>query len=85
MKNTIMKISDRLLLRKRGIIETDNDKLKNIALMEKSSHRPFDNFIVNTIGALTTYYFFPKKTTSSKDNRHWSNSSISRYLFQKAN
>lgn len=61
MKGSIMKISDRLLLRKRAIIETVNDELKNIAQVEHSRHRSFDNFIVNTLGALAAYCFFPKK------------------------
>ena len=57
MKGSIMKISDRLLLRKRAIIETVNDELKNIAQVEHSRHRSFDNFIVNTLGALAAYCF----------------------------
>lgn len=63
MKGSIVKISDRLLLRKRAIIETVNDELKNIAQVEHFRHRPFDNFIVNTLGALAAYCFFPKKPT----------------------
>ncbi len=63
MKGSIMKISDRLLLRKRAIIETINDELKNIAQVEHSRHRSFDNFIVNTLGSLAAYCFFPKKPT----------------------
>ena len=63
MKGSIMKISDRLLLRKRAIIETINDELKNIAQVEHSRHKSFDNFIVNTLGALAAYCFFPKKPT----------------------
>lgn len=63
MKGSIMKISDRLLLRKRAIIETINDELKNIAQVEHSRHRSFDNFIVNTLGSLAAYCFFPKKQT----------------------
>ena len=42
-----MSVSDRLLLRKRAFIETVNDELKNIAQVEHSRHRGFDNFIVN--------------------------------------
>ena len=61
MKGSIMKISDRILLRKRAIIETINDELKNIAQVEHSRHRSFDNFVVNTLGALAAYCFFPKK------------------------
>ena len=48
MKYAIMKISDRLLLRKRAIIETVNDYLKSIAKVEHSRHRFFNNFIINT-------------------------------------
>ena len=61
MKGALMSVSDRLLLRKRAIIETVNDELKNIAQVEYSRHRSFDNFIVNLLGAISTYCFFPKK------------------------
>ena len=44
-----MSVSDRLLLRKRVIIETVNDELKNIAQVEHSKHRRFDNLIVNLL------------------------------------
>ncbi len=61
MKGALMSVSDKLLLRKRAIIETINDELKNIAQVEHSRHRTFDNFIVNTLGALAAYCWFPKK------------------------
>ena len=51
MKGALMSVSDKLLLRKRAIIETINDELKNIAQVEHSRHRCFDNFIVNMLGA----------------------------------
>ena len=57
----LMSVSDRLLLRKRAIIETVNDELKNIAQVEHSRHRCFDNFIVNLLGAIAAYCLFPKK------------------------
>ena len=44
-----MSVSDRLLLRKRVIIETVNDELKNIAQVEHSKHRRFDNFTINLL------------------------------------
>ena len=44
MKGALMSVADRLLLRKRAIIETVNDELKNIAQVEHSRHRCFDNF-----------------------------------------
>lgn len=61
MKGALMTVSDRLLLRKRAIIETVNDELKNIAQIEHSRHRSFENFVVNLLGALAAYCFFPKK------------------------
>ena len=61
MKGATMSLSDKILLRKRTIIETVNDELKNIAQVEHSRHRSFDNFIVNILGALAAYCFFPKK------------------------
>jgi hypothetical protein len=61
MKGALMSVSDRLLLRKRAIIETVNDELKNIAQVEHSRHRCFDNFIVNMLGAIAAYCCFPKK------------------------
>ena len=63
MKGAMMSVSDKLLLRKRAIIETVNDELKNIAPIEHSRHRCFDNFMVNLLGALSAYCFFPKKPT----------------------
>lgn len=50
MKGALMSVSDRLLLKKRAIIESVNDELKNIAQVEHSRHRTFDNFIVNLLG-----------------------------------
>ena len=61
MKGALMSVSDKLLLRKRAIIETVNDELKNIAQVEHSRHRCFDNFIMNLLGAIAAYCMFPKK------------------------
>ena len=61
MKGALMPISDKLLLRKRVIIETINDELKNILHVEHSRHRIFDNFIVNLLGAIAAYCCFLKK------------------------
>lgn len=61
MKGALMSVSDKLLLRKRAIIETVNDELKNIAQVEHSRHRSFEIFIVNMLGAIAAYCVFPKK------------------------
>ncbi|GAA6529091.1 hypothetical protein LPYR103PRE_10640 [Segatella asaccharophila] len=61
MKGALISVSDRLLLRKRILIETINDELKNIAQIEYSRHRSFENFLVNLLSGIAVYCFFPKK------------------------
>jgi hypothetical protein len=61
MKNRLMPVLDKLLLRKRALIETINDQLKNICQIEHSRHRSPKNFVVNTIAALIAYTFKEKK------------------------
>jgi hypothetical protein len=47
MRNKLMPIIDKILLRKRSIIETINDQLKNISQIEHTRHRSVWNFMVN--------------------------------------
>lgn len=61
MKNVMMTIRDKILLRKRSVIETINDQLKNIAQAEHSRHRSFANFITNLVASLIAYSFQEKK------------------------
>ena len=61
MKNSLMSVADKILLRKHALIETVNDELKNIAQIEHSGHRPFNNFIVNSLSAIAAYCFVEKK------------------------
>ncbi len=61
MKNSLMIMSDKILLKKRSVIETVNDELKNICQIEHSRHRSFGNFLVNIITGLIAYSFLPKK------------------------
>ena len=61
MKNKLMPFYDRMMLRKRYIIETINDLLKNIAQIVHSRHRSVGNFIMNLISALGAYCFFENK------------------------
>ena len=61
MKNVLMELKDKILLRKRSVIETVNDELKNMCQIEHSRHRSFNGFVANTIAALIAYSFFPKK------------------------
>ena len=61
MKNSLMTMSDKILLRKRSVIETVNDELKNICQIEHSRHRSFGDFLANIISGLIAYSFLPKK------------------------
>ena len=61
MKGALMSIGDKILLRKRALIETINDELKNMAQIEHSRHRSVANFTVNLMAGLAAYSFFPKK------------------------
>ncbi|QAR31427.1 IS982 family transposase [Ornithobacterium rhinotracheale] len=61
MKNSLMTMSDKILLRKRSIIETVNDELKNICQIEHSRHRSIGNFMTNLVAGIIAYHFLPKK------------------------
>ena len=59
--NALMLQHEKIMLRKRSLIETINDQLKNICQIEHSRHRDFSNFIINLLSALATFSFFNKK------------------------
>src|SRR5262245_1457346 len=55
MKNKLMPMRDKILLRKRALRETVNDRLKNIGQIEHTRHRSVANFVVNLLAALIAY------------------------------
>ena len=57
----LMGLFDKILLRKRAVIECVNDFLKNICQIEHSRHRSCCNFVVNLISGIAAYSFLPKK------------------------
>jgi len=61
MKGQIMDLQDRLVLSKRGVIESVNCILKKTCQIEHSRHRSPTNFAVNLVSGLVAYYFLPKK------------------------
>ncbi len=67
MRNSLMSITNKIILRKRALIETVNDELENIAQIEHSRHRSFDNFIANALSAIAAYCFFEKKPAIDVD------------------
>jgi hypothetical protein len=67
MKNSLMLVQDKILLRKRALIETVNDELKNQCQIEHTRHRSFENFISNLISGLIAYSFIDKKPSLNLD------------------
>jgi len=61
MKIRLMPLIDKILLRKRAIIETINDQLKNISQVAHTRHRSVTNFLVNLVAGLIAYTHQPKK------------------------
>jgi len=61
MKNRLMPLMDKLLLRKRAIIESIVDQLKNISQIEHTRHRSPTNCFINIIADLIAYCHQPKK------------------------
>ncbi len=49
------------MLRKRNIIETINDMLKNVAQIVHTRHRSLSNFIVNLLSGMAAYAFYGTK------------------------
>ncbi len=61
MKNRLLSITDKLLLRKRSLVETVNDQLKNISQIEHTRHRSLWNFLGNVAAGLIAYSWQEKK------------------------
>ena len=61
MKNRLMALSDKLLLRKRALIESITDQLKNVSQMEHTRHRSPLNFLINVLAGLIAYTHQPNK------------------------
>jgi Transposase DDE domain len=75
-KNKLMPLLDKILLRKRALIECVNDQLKNMSQIEHTRHRSAAHGIVNLRAAVVAYTFQPKKpaldlstTTESQSQR----------------
>jgi hypothetical protein len=67
MKSKALSNEEKILLRKRSVIETVNDELKNICQVEHTRHRSISGFLLNIISAIAAYSFFPKKPSIRKD------------------
>lgn len=67
MKNRLMNWADKLLLRRRAIIESVIDQLKNISQIEHARHRSPINAFVNVVCGLIAYCHQPKKPSLFPD------------------
>lgn len=61
MKPKACSLLNKLLLRKRSVIETVNDLLKNFFQIEHSRHRSWSGFMINVLNSLIAYSFYPPK------------------------
>jgi hypothetical protein len=61
MKRQLITLTDKMLLRKRAIIESVNDQLKNISQIEHTRHRSVWGFIGNLLAGLVAYALKPTK------------------------
>ncbi len=56
MNNKLLELWEKLMLRKRSLIETVNDQLQNISQIVHSRHRSPISFLVNAVAGLIAYY-----------------------------
>jgi len=68
MENKLIPLMDKILLRKRTLIETINDQLKNISQIPHTRHRSVDNFLVNLVAGFIAYTHQPKKPSLNLRN-----------------
>ena len=57
MKNKLILLVDKLLLRSRGVIESVNNKLKSDCQIEHHRHRSPQNFLVNLVSGIVAYAY----------------------------
>lgn len=61
MKQRLMPLYDKVMLRKRSVIESVNDMLKNVVQLAHTGHRSVHNFIMNLLAVIGAYCFFAIK------------------------
>jgi hypothetical protein len=69
MKNKLLAVEDKLLLRKRGVIESVGSILKESASIEHTRHRSLSGFLSYVLAALVAYGFREKKPSIAKNSK----------------
>ena len=67
MRGRLLALADKLLLRKRALIESVNDQLKNVCQIEHTRHRSPYNFLAHLLAGLIAYCHLPKKPSLHLD------------------
>ena len=67
VSNSLMNLHNKLLLRKRALVETVNGELKNVCNIEHTRHSSIGNFASNLIAGLIAYNLLPKKPSMNID------------------
>lgn len=68
MPNKLMPLEDKLLLRKRGIIESVGNLLKNLCNLEHTRHRSVKGFFCNILSCIAAYAFHESKPSLLRAN-----------------
>jgi hypothetical protein len=66
MANRLLLLHEKVLLRRRGLIETVFDQLKHLMQIEHSRHRSPTNFAVNLVAGLVAYCHQPTKPSIAR-------------------
>ena len=75
MKNHLLEPEDKILMRKRSIIESVFNVLKNHMNLQHARHRSPINFLVHIMACVTSYAI--TKSNLNLDNLHMHNPSLS--------
>jgi len=67
MKNKLMELFEKFLLRKRGVIESVGNLLKNYFKMQHTRHRSMWNFFINLFSSLAAYNLKERKPSIFKE------------------
>ena len=76
MKKMNLSDTDKILLRKRAVIESVNDELKNMCKAQHTRHRSLQGFLNNAITALIAYQTFDKKPSIKMSNEFDENKAL---------
>jgi hypothetical protein len=69
MVNRLLLLHDKVLLRRRALMETVFDQRKHLMQIEHTRHRSAHNFAVNLVAGLVAYCHQPTKPSIHRNGR----------------